>query len=56
MGLRWKAPSMGQAPMDGVQFHPESFLSDPGARNWLPTSWAVNPDSMPGELECVDHA
>jgi para-aminobenzoate synthetase component 2 len=29
MGLRWKAPA-GQAPMDGVQFHPESFLSTQG--------------------------
>ena len=29
MGLRWKAPT-GKAPMDGVQFHPESFLSTEG--------------------------
>jgi para-aminobenzoate synthetase component 2 len=29
MGLRWKAPE-GQAPMDGVQFHPESFLTSRG--------------------------
>ncbi len=29
MGLRWKAPS-GCAPMEGVQFHPESFLSQDG--------------------------
>lgn len=29
MGLRWKAPS-GAAPLDGVQFHPESFLTTEG--------------------------
>lgn len=29
MGLRWKSPT-GTAPMDGVQFHPESFLSTEG--------------------------
>ena len=29
MGLRWKAPS-GAAPMEGVQFHPESFLTTDG--------------------------
>ncbi len=31
MALRWKAP-VGQAPMDGVQFHPESFLTIEGPR------------------------
>ena len=31
MGLRWKAPS-GKAPMEGVQFHPESFLTPDGPR------------------------
>ena len=29
MGLRWKAPA-GAAPMEGVQFHPESFLTVDG--------------------------
>jgi anthranilate/para-aminobenzoate synthase component II len=29
MGLRWKAPP-GSAPMEGVQFHPESFLTVDG--------------------------
>ncbi len=29
MGLRWKAPE-GSAPLDGVQFHPESFLTTEG--------------------------
>ena len=29
MGLRWKAPA-GNAPLEGVQFHPESFLSVDG--------------------------
>ncbi len=29
MGLRWKAPP-GAAPMEGVQFHPESFLTVDG--------------------------
>jgi anthranilate synthase/aminodeoxychorismate synthase-like glutamine amidotransferase len=34
MGLRWKAASGGgdAAPMDGVQFHPESFLTIEGPR------------------------
>jgi anthranilate synthase/aminodeoxychorismate synthase-like glutamine amidotransferase len=31
MGLRWKAPP-GAAPMEGVQFHPESFLTAEGPR------------------------
>ena len=31
MGLRWKAPS-GAAPLEGVQFHPESFLTVEGPR------------------------
>jgi anthranilate synthase/aminodeoxychorismate synthase-like glutamine amidotransferase len=31
MGLRWAAPA-GAAPMEGVQFHPESFLTIEGPR------------------------
>ncbi|MFO0895228.1 MAG: aminodeoxychorismate/anthranilate synthase component II [Phycisphaerales bacterium] len=31
MGLRWRGPP-GSAPMDGVQFHPESFLTLEGPR------------------------
>jgi anthranilate/para-aminobenzoate synthase component II len=31
MGLRWKAPG-DAAPMEGVQFHPESFLTPDGPR------------------------
>jgi len=29
MGLRWKAPA-GAKPLEGVQFHPESFMTDAG--------------------------
>ena len=31
MGLRWKSPA-GAAPMEGVQFHPESFLTIEGPK------------------------
>ncbi len=31
MGLRWRAPA-GAKPMEGVQFHPESFMTDEGPR------------------------
>ncbi len=31
MGLRWRAPA-GAAPLEGVQFHPESFLTTEGPR------------------------
>jgi anthranilate synthase/aminodeoxychorismate synthase-like glutamine amidotransferase len=48
MGLRWKAPA-GAAPLEGVQFHPESFLTAEGPRllaNFLamrPAAGAVTP-------------
>jgi anthranilate/para-aminobenzoate synthase component II len=29
MGLRWKSP-VGARPLEGVQFHPESFMTDAG--------------------------
>ncbi len=32
MGLRWTGGRNGDAPMDGVQFHPESFLTLEGPR------------------------
>jgi anthranilate/para-aminobenzoate synthase component II len=40
MGLRrvWGAGESGSAPVEGVQFHPESFLTDEGPallRNFL---------------------
>jgi anthranilate synthase/aminodeoxychorismate synthase-like glutamine amidotransferase len=30
MGLRWTGPGSERAPMEGVQFHPESFLTTEG--------------------------
>ncbi len=30
MGLRWVGRAAGEAPMDGVPFHPESFLTADG--------------------------
>ncbi len=38
MGLRWTGPGSDRAPMEGVQFHPESFLTVEGPvllRNFL---------------------
>jgi anthranilate synthase/aminodeoxychorismate synthase-like glutamine amidotransferase len=45
MGLRWKGPA-GSAPLEGVQFHPESFLTVDGPRllaNFLAMRPAVRP-------------
>ncbi|TVQ52230.1 MAG: aminodeoxychorismate/anthranilate synthase component II [Phycisphaerales bacterium] len=41
MGLRWVGTGAAQAPMDGVQFHPESFLTVDGPQllaNFLNTT------------------
>lgn len=49
MGLRRRWPSPGFAPLDGVQFHPESFMTDHGARlirNFLTTT-GPGPASLP---------
>lgn len=32
MGLRWRGEEQGLAPMEGVQFHPESFLTVEGPK------------------------
>lgn len=53
MGLRWK-PVDGGAPMDGVQFHPESFLSDHGPD--LIANFLGVPRSDAGGVGCVEHA
>lgn len=45
MGIRWKAPA-GAAPLEGVQFHPESFLTVEGPRllaNFLAMRPAITP-------------
>ena len=44
MGLRWIDQAAAEAPMDGVQFHPESFLTVEGPRllaNFLGMTMAV---------------
>ncbi len=48
MGLRWKAPP-GAAPLDGVQFHPESFLTTDGPHllaNFLGLARAAAPTQV----------
>ena len=45
MGLRWKAPA-GAAALEGVQFHPESFLTVEGPR-LLANFLAMRPPSSP---------
>lgn len=48
MGLRWKAPA-GAAPLDGVQFHPESFLTTDGPQllaNFLGLARAAAPTQV----------
>ena len=42
MGLRWRAPEAA-APMDGVQFHPESFLTVHGP--WILANFLDRPRS-----------
>ncbi|MCL4199387.1 MAG: aminodeoxychorismate/anthranilate synthase component II [Phycisphaerales bacterium] len=48
MGLRWKTPP-GAAPLDGVQFHPESFLTTDGPHllaNFLGLARAAAPTQV----------
>lgn len=52
MGLRWRA-APGQAPMDGVQFHPESFLSDHGPA--LLANFLGVPRPEAGHVGCKHH-
>ena len=52
MGLRWRA-APGQAPMDGVQFHPESFLSDHGPA--LLANFLGVPRPEAGHVGCRHH-
>jgi len=53
MGLRGKSAD-GGASIDGVQFHPESFLSRHGPD--LVANFLGVPRSDAGEVGCVDHA
>jgi len=47
MGLRAKEGAFGDAPLEGVQFHPESFLTDEGPRllaNFLGIALPTDPN------------
>ncbi|MAB82506.1 MAG: anthranilate/aminodeoxychorismate synthase component II [Phycisphaerae bacterium] len=53
MGLRRRS-GRGEAPMDGVQFHPESFLSTHGPE--LLANFLGVPGGDVAEVGCLDHA
>jgi len=46
MGLRWLGPGSEHAPMDGVQFHPESFLTVEGPHLLANFLGIMNPDRV----------
>ena len=49
MGIRWKAPA-GAAPLEGVQFHPESFLTVEGPQ-LLANFLAMQPAAAPSAVK-----
>ena len=52
MGLRWSGPGADRAPMDGVQFHPESFLTVEGPALLANFLGLPRPATMPDPVEC----
>ena len=48
MALRWKGSEGGSAPLDGVQFHPESFLTVQGPLLLANFLGLPRPDVIPG--------